>query len=365
MEPLTLGRRALLVGAAAAVPTTLLLPSASAAPNRHPSKYPSLYGETVGPEDVRALQYLLMHAGFEQPVMYRTYARPIYESVKAFQRKHGLAATGRCTPGTLGKLCVRVERGSRNRAVTAIHTLLDKHGYGLHPSTVYGYQTNRDVRGIQAGHGLKQREVVTDSTWKVLFGDVTSGPMFPMMQAGTGAAEWANCGPTSLCMVLLNRGKKPAKWNWKTKERSAAVRALRYGAMGVANTASRNQRGTEYPDLKKGLSHYGLSSWHGGISDTLRYARQGKSSLAGGNAYALPWNRGGASYVHGPVSHWIAVLGYNGTHYLVADPIAYRTHDCVHLVSEKVLRTYASTNPGWYPGHPTMAPPSKNSVLVR
>ncbi len=351
--------------AAATVPGALVIPSAEAAPNRHPSGFPSLYGETAGFHDVRAIQYLLMHAGIKQPVLYRTYARPIYESVKTFQRRHGLAATGRCTPGTLAKLCPTVHHGARNRAVSALHLLLQKHGYHMTSSTIYGYQTDRNVRGIQAGHWLKQRDEVTAATWKVLFGPVTSGPMFQMMQAGTGAAQWSNCGPTSLCMVLLNRGKKPARWDWKTKDRAAAVKQLRYGAMGVANTASRNQRGTEYPDLKKGLSHYGLSSWHGGISSTILYARAGKSSIAGGNAYALPWNRGSSSYVHGPVSHWIAVLGYDGHRYLVGDPIVTPHHDCIHHLTEEQLRTYASTNPGWYPGHPTMSPPYKNSVLVR
>lgn len=361
-----LSRRAVLLGTAAAtVSSALVLPDAVAAPNRHPSGFPDLSGEHVGYYEVHAIQCLLRDAGISQPRLYPTYTRQVADGVRTFQKKHGLSVTGRCDPRTMAKLCVTVRRGDVRSAVTAVQMLLLKHGYGLATTKTYGYQMNRDVRGLQAGHNLPQRSHVNDATWKVLFGNVTSGPMFPMMQAGTGAAEWSNCGPTSLCMVLLNRGKKPAKWDWKTKHRAAAVKKLRYDAMGVANTSSRNQRGTEYPDLKKGLSHYGLSSWHGGISDTLEYARQGKSSLAGGNAYALPWNRGGASYVHGPVSHWIAVLGYNGSHYLVADPIAYPTHDCVHPVTARLLRDYASTNPGWYPGHPTMAPPSKNSVLVR
>ncbi|WP_186526355.1 peptidoglycan-binding protein [Leekyejoonella antrihumi] len=359
-------RRSLLLGGLGAVAAGVLaVPQATAAPNQHPSSFSSISGEDAGPDDVHAVQYLLLRAGITQPVFYPTYTRAVYESVRTFQKARGLTVTGRCDANTLAALCVTVQGGDRSYAVTALDMLLDKHGYRTHTSTLYGTQTDRDVRGLQAGHALPQEAYVDIATWKVLFGPVTSGPMFPMMQEGTGAAQWANCGPTSLCMVLLNRGKIPAQWNGLTADRSAAVQALRYTAMHLANTASRNSRGTEFPDLNRGLSHYGLSSWHGGIASTLAYARAGKSSIAGGNAYALSWNRGSSSYVHGPVSHWVAVLGYDGSRYLVGDPIATPSNDVIHRVTEQELRTYASTNPGWYPGHPTMSPPWQNSVLVR
>lgn len=95
---------------------------------------------------------------------------------------------------------------------------------------------------------------------------------------------------------------------------------------------------------------------HGGIDDTIADARVGKPSIAGDDAHRLQWG----TYVRGPISHWVAVLGWNGTYSLVMAPISTTGANYIHQMTESQRRYYAATNPG----HP-QSTAARNSILVR
>lgn len=223
-------------------------------------------------------------------------------------------------------------------------------------STRYNSTTNNYVRSFQVGHGINPTNYTGVSTWRTLFTSRTSGALYPLLQVGTGAAQWSNCGPASAVAMMVTMARvKPAGWTWNIANRATSINNFRYNAMGVANTYSRNQRGTEFPDFQRGFRKYGMTAWHGGISDTLAYARSGRPSIAGGDAHRMPY----PTSTRGPVSHWVAVLGWNGTYYLVMDSISTASANVIHQLTEAQLRYYAGTNPG----HPASTA-SHNSILV-
>lgn len=340
--------------------------AAGAAPNRPQSGFTTIHPGSAW-EDVRALQYLLLAAG------HRTDWRTSCDSstvaaVRAYQTGRGLRATGLADPATLAALTVPTGYGQNSYRVFAIQTLLKKHGYrwstaqapGM--STRYGRSTDTDVRAFQVGHGIGSASFVGWYTWRTLFGPKTSGPIYPLMQAGTGPAQWNNCGPTAAVAILLYAGRTPAKWTWNATYRSAAVQAFRYGAEGIPNTAYDNSIGTEADTLIPALAKYGLASFNGGVNDVIAAAKAGRPSIEGGDAFKLPW----ATYVSGPASHFIAVLGWNGSRFIVVDPIAKPSANVPHLLTEAQLRDFAATAPGWGPNVPgNSSPPWRNSIIVK
>lgn len=334
--------------------------SLSGAPNYYATTFPTIRAG-AGFYDTRAVQYLLLAAGFKTN-WEESYGSSTTAAVKAYQSKVGLSATGTADPRTIEKLTPSTGAGAVSYRVYAIQTLLRKHGYRFYDSsapdmsTNYGPVTTKYVKAFQAGHGIGPATFVGYSTWRTLFAARTSQPMYPLRQAGTGRAQWSNCGPVSAVTLLIYRGITPRQWTWNTDLRTPAVSNFRYQAMGVANTAARDAVGTEYPDFQKAFATYGRTTWHGGIGDTLVEARAGRASIAGGDAYALPWD----NHANGPVSHWMAVLGWDGTYYLVMDPLSTTATDGIHRITESQLRKYASTNPG----HP-ISTAAKNSIMLR
>ncbi|MBO1755853.1 peptidoglycan-binding protein [Allobranchiibius sp. CTAmp26] len=359
---MTTSRRTLLgAGVGAAVAGASVVRGGGASAATVPSRpYPSwsAIGPSSGFHDVRALQYLLYAGGFKVTAWESTYGPATRAATAAFQRSVGLSATGLAGTGTVQSLCSRsVRYGVSDIRTYAVQTLLDKHGYGMTLRTPYDdTQTDRNVRGFLIGHGMNRAAYVDRDGWKSLFGPVTSGPLMAMMQRDTGAAQWANCGPVAMVTLLLTLGRTPHSWDGITADRAAAVRYMRYTTMRVPDTTVRNARGTEFPDLATAFAAYGLSAWHGGIDDTLAYARAGRPSICGGDAYRMPYKK---SVTH-PASHWVTVLGWTGAHYLVADPLSDPTTDYVHALTESQLRYYAAANPG----HPASTI-SRNSVLPR
>lgn len=93
-------------------------------------------------------------------------------------------------------------------------------------------------------------------------------------------------------------------------------------------------------------------------------ARAGNPTVLGGDAYRLPWNNSGYSNVAGPVSHWVALLGWDGTHYLVVDPISHSSKNYVHRVTADQLTWYNADNPG-YKTNPRMAAPLRNGTIIK
>ncbi|WP_392423803.1 peptidoglycan-binding protein [Barrientosiimonas humi] len=334
--------------------------SLSGAPNYYAGGFPTLRTGT-GFWDTRALQYLLLSAGFKTN-WEETYGSSTTSAVRAYQQKVGLPVTGTADPATLEKLTPSTGAGAVSYRVYAIQTLLRKHGYRFFDSsapdmsTNYGPITTKYVKAFQAGHGIGPATFVGYYTWRTLFAAKSTQPMYPLRQADTGRAQWSNCGPVSAVTLLIYRGITPRGWTWNMDLRTAAVNDFRYRAMGLANTAERDARGTEYPDFQKAFATYGLTTWQGGISDTLADARAGRASIAGGDAYKLPWD----NHANGPVSHWMAVLGWDGTYYLAMDPLSTLATNDIHRITESQLRTYASTNPG----HP-ISTAAKNSIMLR
>lgn len=185
---------------------------------------------------------------------------------------------------------------------------------------------------------------------------VYRGSLHPLGQKNTGPASGANCGPTTAVMVLLNLGIHPAGWTGNDSKNAAAVKDFRRRC-GIANTPSRNRIGTEWFELCPGLGTYGVrTNGQASIDDVLAAAREGRPSISGGDRFKFPWTKGSGSS-----SHWVAVLGYTNGLYVVCDP-AYSGK--VRYVSEGTMRDFASTNPGYYPGHPRLQPPHKNHIVT-
>lgn len=335
--------------------------AASSVPNYHATAFPTL-GPGAGLWDVRGLQYLLLAAGHKTN-WEQSYGASTTAAVKAYQKEFGLSATGTADPKTIEALCgaKSTGRGAVSYKVYAIQALLRKHNYRFYDadapemSTNYGPVTEKYVRAFQVGHGMGPAAFVGYYTWRTLFAAKTSEAMYALLQYQTGNAQWANCGPTSAVTLLIHRGLTPRSWGWNTALRRPAVEHFRYTAMGVARTAERDKRGTEFPDFDPAFKSYGITPTHGGINDTIAKAKQGVGSIAGGDANTLPWE----NYVSGPVSHWVAVLGWDGTYFPVMDPISRTTNDVIHRLTETQLRKYASTNPG----HPPETA-KRNSIIL-
>ena len=358
--PAPVTRRALLGGAVATAAGGGLVvgaSSASAAPNYPGQIFPTLSAGMSGLQ-VRALRYLLYQRGHNAGIA-NTYDSATVNAVKAFQARSGLAANGICADSTFRKLIggvAPITYNQTNNFVVALQQLLIRHGYQMDGTSYYGAKTRRNVWSFQVGHGIQRADAISLLTWSTLFHAKSSGAMYPMMQRDTGNAQWSNCGPVAAMSLLIHQGKTPSGWTWNVDTRRTAIENFRYGAMELARTSARDKIGTEYPDFVTGLGKYGMSLWHGGIEDTLNQARMGRPSIAGGDVYKMPY----PVSVSGPVSHWVTVLGYDGSYYIVHDPISQPSADYLHRVTATQLRTYASTNPG----HPPETA-KQNSILLR
>lgn len=361
---MSVSRRAVLTGAVAGATTALL---AGAAGSAEAAGWPVI-GAYADLADVQAVQHLLAAAGFMVP--FEPYYGPQTAlTVRRFQKAKGLAQTGRADGTTLAALCPSLNSGDNKTAVKALRTLLAKHGYWnagtvvtpTQVSSAYDTQIVRDLRAHLTVRGLPSPTgtVVRAAQWQALFAPRAGGPYYPMLQYGTGAAEWANCGPVSALSCLLHLGVRPAAWDGLAAHRSAAVQNFRYVACGIPNTPVRNGEGTELPDLLRGFQKYGAGLTLGSINDTISLARTGRPTICGGDAFRMPYLK----YVSGAVSHWVAVLGVVGSKFIVADPISQTSDDWLHLLTESQLRYYAASNPGYKPGN-GKNPPSRNTLIV-
>ncbi|WP_169787654.1 peptidoglycan-binding protein [Luteipulveratus mongoliensis] len=358
--PASISRRALLgSGALAGAGATLLAtaPGAAAAPNYPMTTFPTLSAGMTG-IPVRALRYILFHRGHNCGIG-DTYDAGTVSAVRAFQTRRALPVTGIANDATFRKLIgdlALITYGNTSYFVTASQVLLTRQGYVMDGTGYYGDKTRRNIWSFQIGHGMAHSDKVSLLTWSTLFGARTSGALYPMLQRDTGTAQWANCGPVVAVATLLHQGKTPTSWTWDVTTRRTAIEKFRYDAMEVAHTTARDKIGTEYPDFVTGFGKYGISLWHGGIEDTLTDARAGRPSIAGGDVFQMPY----PVSVSKPTSHWVAVLGYDGTYYLVVDPISAPSVDYVHRLTATHLRKYAATNPG----HPPESA-KQNSILIR
>lgn len=332
-------------------------------------------GPWSDPLDIRALKLLLRGAGVSTVVVNGQFDATFAAQLTAFQRSHGLTPSGCGDDATTAYLGSRVvlKLGTATNHASAARVLLFKHGYIMSTGASGGYygtstvnpQLLRDLTSFRIARGAGYNSYPIDAaSWTALFRYPSRVPGYPMLQQGTGAAQWSNCGPVAAMTVLLSRRKRPAAWNGNdylvsgVAQHGPAVRDFRYNRMGMS--PSQDRQGTEFPQFAKAFATYGITAWHGGINDTINAARHGVPSICGGDAGRLPYAqnvRAGAR-----VSHWLTVLGTTpGGYYLLADPLCLNaaSSDRLHTVTESQLRTYASSNTGG------ANPPNKNSILFR
>lgn len=367
MLPMTISRRTLLAGTAAGAVAPLLLPADASfgmvvgAANKNITAWPTAKNRTY---NARAVQHLLRDHGYTISTWEDSFGPYLKSKIRAFQKAKGLTQDGICGPKTLEKLCRTVRYGENRPGVRSAQLLLRKHGFHTMPidtsisSNPFGAQTNLLVQSFQMQHCKGRGALVGVGTWQNLFSEQITLAGTPLEQKGTGNAQWSNCGPVCGVQMVLAHRKTPSGWNGYSTSRSTTVQRFRYEAMGITKSSDRDERGTEFPDFQKGLGKYGIAVKRGGIEDTIRDIKRGVPSIAGGDVYRMPYSK----RVSGPVSHWVVVVGYYSGYYLVLDPIG--TTPRTERITEKQLRYYAASNPGYYPGHPTMAPPDKNSIIL-
>lgn len=296
--------------------------------------------------DTRALQYLLLAHGYRTN-WEQNFAASTVTAVRSLQRAWRLPVTGVGDQATLNVLCSSVSPGTNSYRVFAIQTLLKKHGYhygdAAAPSmdTHYYNATINVVRTFQLAHGLVVDGLVGPMTWAMLLSPLTVGPAYALQQANTGPAQWTNCGPTSAVAALIAAGKTPRLWGWDALDDSAAVQDFRYRAMGLPNTPAANSKGTWVSHIRRGVGLYGMSATFASLDSALGFARTQRPFLLSGDAHSLPW----LTRTRSAVSHWITVIGYNGTSYLAIDPISAVSVAVLHPVSASQLSTYVQNCP--------------------
>ncbi|WP_018155111.1 peptidoglycan-binding protein [Demetria terragena] len=364
---IALNRRSLLTATAAGVAAPFLLPAdaswamVAGAANNNVTTWSTPVNRTY---NVRAVQHLLREHGYSITTWEDSFGTYTKSRIKAFQKAKGLTQDGVCGPKTLEKLCITVKYGQNRPAVRAAALLLRKHNFHTMPidksinNNPFGAQTSLLVQSFQMQHRKGRGALVGVGTWQNLFSEQITIAGTPLEQSGTGNAQWSNCGPVCGVQMILAHRKTPSGWNGYSSSTRTAVERFRYEAMGLAKSSARDKSGTEFPDFQKGLGDYGIKVRRGGIEDTIRDAKRGVPSIAGGDVYRMPYSK----RVKSPVSHWVVVVGYYSGYYLVLDPIG--TTPRTERITEAQLRHYAASNPGYTPGHPTMAPPTQNSILL-
>ena len=335
-------------------------------PNRFVTSFPAVTSASPG-SNVLALTHLLRGAGVGVTPS-STYSAEMTRAVRAYQHRYGLPETGTADASTVAALATTLSSGTTSARTQALKALLSRHGYPTDSSSMaYGPQTNAQVRAFQAGHGIVANSFVGNRTWATLFGAKTSGPIFPQLQAGTGTAtQWSNCGPVSAVVLELYRSVSVPKWTGDPAANEPAVNYFRFVQAQVPNTPTYNKAGTTYRKIVPALGKVGISAYPGSNAQMQASVRAGHPAIAGGDAYQLPWNRTAPSYVSGPASHFIAVLGWDGTHFIVVDPISTPSKNTVHLLTPAQLTTFGATAPGWGPGElGNDVPPSENNIMTR
>lgn len=345
-------------------------------PNHFATGFPTVQAGSDA-NNIRAVEYLLADQGITTDNS-SSYDASVTAGVKKFQAAQKLSQTGIADPTTLSKLTTTFRYGQSKNAGLAAEYLLSKHGYTWNSNSSpamtksYGADLNVQVQAFQTGHGIVATSKYTyigNHTWATLFSNKTSGPIYPLMQAGTGgASQWNNCGPASASMITLYLNKNLPYWHGSAATRNDAVSYMRYTLMGVAHGTYNDQNvGTTPSNIIPAFAKLGINSFSSNTSAVINAAKAGHPSIAGGDGNKLSWNQDRSdTHIFGPASHYIAVLGWDGTNFIVGDPIVTPSHNVVHTLSEAQLRNFGATAPGWGPNVPgNDVPPSKNNIITR
>ena len=184
---------ALAVGmtAAAAAPAVSAAPGVSAALVSNVATAPALQPwpvlsegrNTTPPVTVRSLQYLLNARGAKLTVD-GLFGPKTKAAVIAFQRSHGLVASGVVRAGTWRALIVTVRLGSVGPAVRAVQDQINfrnlKNGRTLVVDGIFGPKTAAAVRAFQHAMSLEIPGFAVDGivgpqTWQALVTEALSG----------------------------------------------------------------------------------------------------------------------------------------------------------------------------------------------
>jgi peptidoglycan hydrolase-like protein with peptidoglycan-binding domain len=135
------------------------------------------------PVTVRSLQYLLNARGAKLAVDGQ-FGPKTKAAVIAFQRSHGLVASGVVGAGTWRSLIVTVRLGSRGPAVRAVQDQINfrnlRNGRTLVVDGIFGPKTAAAVRAFQQAmsfgiHGFAVDGIVGPQTWQALVTEALSG----------------------------------------------------------------------------------------------------------------------------------------------------------------------------------------------
>lgn len=134
-------------------------------------------------DEVVALQNLLRYHGFFKSKPDGEFGPGTERAIKAFQKARGLKADGIAGPQTWEKLIVPLKRGARGDAVRAVQGVFG-YGYSEGGSAIYnvkydgvfGFETEKAVRHLQAHNKLSVDGIVARQTWCVLVGGKVTKP---------------------------------------------------------------------------------------------------------------------------------------------------------------------------------------------
>lgn len=174
--------------------------------------------------------------------------------------------------------------------------------------------------------------------------------LYPLLQYGTGPAQWNNCVPVTTIATIYGMGKTPSGWNGMSDRK--ATETMRYSTMGFSHASDNKGMGFSY--AQKGLSHYGVKSSLVSGSKTgstvMSRVRSGHMAILTGNALKLPntYRHDIAPGTTRPISHVIVIAAYDPAtkYYLILDPASLHSDAksvALHRFSAKWVQRYADS----------------------
>lgn len=284
---------------------------------------------------VEVLQRLLNANGAELKVD-GSFGHATVAAVNAYQRKQHLDVDGSVGPATWSKLLPVLKYGATGASVKALQQTLSDRGQRLAADGSFGPETRKSVKAFQKANGLAADGSVGPLTWRVLIGGAqrphpkapvtksptakppVSKPSTPsspakgtwvaMDQLQTGTGGKYSCGPTSIAMVLVGKGKSLPGYGGPDNYAKAVA--------NLRNASGTTPSGTGANGMERALERYGVHDQRTKNTATaLKAAREGKPVILNGYTRNLPW-------LGGNDGHYIVVRGYDAAtgKYQVLDP---------------------------------------------
>jgi peptidoglycan hydrolase-like protein with peptidoglycan-binding domain len=148
----------------------------------------------------------------------------------------------------------------------------------------------------------------------------------------------ANCGPTSLAMVLKAFGKAPAHSN--VQDLIEKVRIQMTGRYDANELTNENQ-------VMRAASYYGLASRSvNSVDEVERQLKQGKLVILAGNPGAYNYSFSNDQYFPFSGGHFIVVSAIDGNRVVINDPLS---HVGAIVIGRNHLAEYMSYR-NWYSG---------------